>query len=142
MIKNVEVKITRTEAHTKMSVKWMSSDQGQSVIFTDSSVKKSENTQNCWSHSSASTQTSSQGKHENPVMFFKDGSLCNYRPIILIQRYEKFKKILSGNQQGLQLWGSWQGWVEALGKADQAIKYYECPQGPNTYFHGKRNQRQ
>lgn len=84
MIKNVEVKITRTEAHTKMSVKSMSSGQGQSVSFTDSSVEKPGSTQCCWSNSSGSTQTSSQGEHKNPVMLFRDGSLCNYRPTILI----------------------------------------------------------
>lgn len=83
MIKNVEVKITRTEAHTKMSVKLVSSGQGQSVSFTDSSVEKLENAQSC-SNSSASTQTSRQGKHKNPAMLFRDGSLCNYRPIMLI----------------------------------------------------------
>lgn len=84
MIKNVEVKITRTEAHTKMSVKLVSSGQGQSVSFTDSSGEKLENAQSCCSNSSASTQTSSQGKHKNPAMLFRDGSLCNYRPIMLI----------------------------------------------------------
>lgn len=81
MIKNVEVKITRTEAHAKMSVKLVSSGPGQSVIFTDSSTKKPENTQSCWSNSSASTQTSSQGKHKNPVMLFKNGSLCSSGPL-------------------------------------------------------------
>lgn len=142
MIKNVQVKITRTEAHTKMSVKLVSSGQGQSVIFIDSSIKKPENAQSCWSNSSIPHRPQVRESMKTQWCYLGMVPCVATGPLFWSQRHEKFKKILSRNKQGWQLQRSWQGWVVASGKADQAINYYECPQGSDTYFHGKRNQRQ
>lgn len=64
MIKSIEIKITRTEVHTKMSERSMSSGQGESVIsITDFSVtQRPENTQSNWSNNSTSNRDLKAGK--------------------------------------------------------------------------------
>lgn len=63
MIKNIDIKITRTVVHTKTSERLMSSGEGESVIsITDFSVKRPENTQSYWCNSSTSNRDLKSGK--------------------------------------------------------------------------------
>lgn len=63
VIKNIEIKTTKTEVHTKKSESLMSSGQEESVIsITDFSVKSPENTRSNWSNSSTSNTDLKSGR--------------------------------------------------------------------------------